>query len=171
MLLHDSTLKGGYIIRTNGSPLSITNSDFTGNVVSGWGLAEAFYWNEQADPTIASNSGTVPASSTLLCPFLALSHINPSQSSEIECIGLSGDSVTSAPSDAPSTSPSNMPSITPATVSNSNAAVQSQTPSNMNALPLVVFASGTACAVILVAIVVRRQLLRRDLGAKDMMST
>lgn len=75
-----------YVIRSFGSPVNVTNSDFCGNSVLGFGLVELFLF----DNAVAfGNGGTVQDS--LTCPFFALSETIPELDSQVTCLPFERD--------------------------------------------------------------------------------
>mmetsp|Transcript_9072 Transcript_9072/g.19561 ORF Transcript_9072/g.19561 Transcript_9072/m.19561 type:complete len:1039 (-) Transcript_9072:1595-4711(-) len=103
----------GYLIRSFGSLVSLVESTFTGNLVSGWGLVEVFSWDLQQYPTVNGNTGSLAEYATSLCPFLAVSETIPERAKSVECLDFDGN-VTSIDSGSPFSPPVYSPISTPA---------------------------------------------------------
>ncbi|KAL7561600.1 hypothetical protein ACA910_004189 [Epithemia clementina (nom. ined.)] len=182
--------EGGYLVRTLGSSLSVEDSMFSNNTVSGWGLLEVFLWSETNDPYVRNNEGSVYAADTSKCPFLALSGVLPTLAEDVECLDLNGSieivpaevaKESNPPSFRPSGSPSTemptsaqagLPTDTPSpalvVIAGVTEAVspQDSTEGGLSAMPVLATAIGAVVAVAAMALFFKRQ-IRRQNGPKD----
>ena len=70
--------------------VTIEDSWFSSNKVSGWGLVEILSWQGEHDPLIQNNDGIVSQTNTDLCPFVALSDTIPEIPQNVRCVQVGG---------------------------------------------------------------------------------